>query len=56
LMNFRIVKHVHELSPNKVIKHFEKYLDAVDYLVTIRKGAKLHWIEGKINGEWFGLA
>ena len=49
---FRVVKHVAAYAPNEVVKYFDKYLDAVK----LAKKSKKYWIEGKINGEWYGLA
>jgi len=55
-MNFRIVKHTHHALPGEVVKEFATHIEAVEYRAAINRNQNLYWIEGRIGGEWYGLA
>ena len=55
-MNFRTVKY-HSQMGKKVVKNYQNYLEATEWLALLSsRDRNLHWIEGKIDGEWYGLA
>lgn len=51
---FRVVKYAGH-GENHVVKEFDDYKLAIEFAES-QKHSKVYWIEGKINGEWYGLA
>jgi len=50
-MNFRVVTF-----DSKVVSEFTTYLEARDFILDLTHSqVKRHWIEGKINNEWYGV-